>query len=152
MNTTSSLEVKLIKEKKIVLNDFEAQAACLHIWYFLLNVVNNEEPNYFFLLKHFILITFFKETCTVECILVVCMSSFGIFPLKDFWTPHPTPLKSVQNYWCKTKCVKLHQYEISPRYLTQLHCCTHVTHTLRVASCARSFSIVLWTLFWPWTL
>ena len=28
----------------------------------------------------------------------------------------------------------------------------HVTHALRVASSARSFSIVPWTLFWPWTL
>ena len=74
MNKILSSEVKLIKEKKIVLNDFEAHAACLHIWYFLLNVVNNEEQNYFFLLNHFILIIFFEETCTVECIHVVFMS------------------------------------------------------------------------------
>ena len=45
-----------------------------------------------------------------------------------------------------------HQYEISPRYLTQLRCCTHVTHALCVASSARSFSIVSWTLFRPWPL
>ena len=46
----------------------------------------------------------------------------------------------------------LHQYAISPHYLTQLRCCTHVTHALGEASSARSFSIVLWTLFQPWPL
>ena len=46
----------------------------------------------------------------------------------------------------------LHQYEISQHYLTQLRCCTHVTHALCEASSARSFSIVTWTLFRPWTL
>ena len=61
-----------------MLTDFEAHAACLHIWYFFLNVVNNEEQNYFFQLNHFILIIFFKETCTVECIHVVCRSSFSL--------------------------------------------------------------------------
>jgi hypothetical protein len=82
LNTILSSEVKLIKEKKIVLNDFEAHAVCLHIWYFFLNVVNNEEQNYFFLLNHFILIIFFKETCTFECIQWYMLCAWALFFLK----------------------------------------------------------------------